>query len=90
MSVIMDADILEVANRGRYCTLWLDSYPSGLKIRDKCLINGIEFEQVPVHYNFGDAERQPKTPYIAVVVEDRDISPEWFKGSQVERIASAR
>ncbi|MBR5259378.1 MAG: hypothetical protein IKV48_02745, partial [Eggerthellaceae bacterium] len=84
------ADILEVANRGRYCTLWLDSYPSGLKIKDKCLINGIAFEQAPVHYNFGDAERQLKTPYIAVVIEDRDIAPEWFAGSRVERIVSAR
>lgn len=86
MGVIENADILEIENRGRYCTLWLDEYPKDLRVKDDCLIGGIVFTQVPVHYNFHDAKKQMETAYIAIDLKDLDLSADWFIGQQVEPV----
>lgn len=84
MAIIEEADIMTIEGRDRYCTLWLDEYPEKLRVIDKCLIGGLVFEQVPVHFNFHDAKKQMETAYIAIKVDDVDLPSDWFVGQEVE------
>ena len=83
MAIIEEADKLYIENRGWYCTLWLDAYPEGLRVIDKCEIDGLVFEQIPVHFNFHDAKKQLETAYIAIKLEDDDLPADWFIGREV-------
>lgn len=82
VGLILKADIVSVVGK-KYCTLWLDGCPSGLRLVDSCRIGGIEFEQVPVHFNFHDAKRQMETCFIAVKMEGVDLPESWFAGKRV-------
>ncbi len=79
MAVIVEADVMEVANRGKVCIATLDAYP--LDLRVGCVIGGIHFAISPVHMHW--MKPDDAKPIIGLALEGRNLSADWFVGRQV-------
>ena len=79
MAVIVEANVMNLTNRGKVCLATLDEWPQVL--RSSCLIDGVLFNVSPVHVRWKDPN--DARPVIGLALEGRDLPADWFVGKQV-------
>ena len=77
--MIVEADVMELANRGKVCLAILDEYP--LDLRMGCVVGGIRFAISPLHMRW--VKPDDARPIIGLALEGRDLPADWFVGRQV-------